>query len=272
MKTSINILSTFVLGLIFAQAQVAIGEGDITPHEKSILTIINPGNSATTSKGLILPAVEKYEDLPLYNPSQLDFFDDDPQMEGLILYVKEQNEDRAFYYNGKTWVDAFSQKTRIKTRVSLNPETPNENLPKTTCVLVACEKVDIPFFKFSEEDVDELRILDHATQKIRIRNSGLYRIQVSIAFRSSGVHVTPPQISIQALKNEEIVGQAIANMNTLLISGNAPMTASATFNIWAEPNDILSFTAGGAIPILTIADTYTAQPNPATFVIIERIL
>lgn len=165
-----------------------------------------------------------------------------------------------------------NQKEGSSLGVILPHVTKGENLPKTTCVLVACEKVDIPFFMFSEEGVDELRILDHATQKIRIRNSDLYRIQLSIAFRSSGVHVTPPQISIQALKNEEIVGQAIANMNTLLISGNAPMTASATFNIWAEPNDILSFTAGGSIPILTIADTYTAQPNPATFVIIERIL
>lgn len=69
-----------------------------------------------------------------------------------------------------------NQKEGSSLGVILPHVTKEENLPKTTCVLVACEKVDIPFFKFSEEDVDELRILDHATQKIRIRNSGLYRI------------------------------------------------------------------------------------------------
>jgi len=57
-----------------------------------------------------------------------------------------------------------------------------------------------------------------------------------------------------------------------LISGNAPMTASATFMVWASEDDVLNFTVGGAIPILTVADVYTVQPNESTYVTIERVL
>jgi hypothetical protein len=262
-----------IFGLVTIHAQVLIG-GDNTdsPHENAILSILNEGKTSETSKGFILPTVDGFENLPLYDASEPDLFIDDESYEGMILYVKDENEKRAFYYNGQEWVDAFTNRYQLRTKVSLDPSIPEGSLPQTTCVLIACNEINVPLNLFRADDVDELRIVDAASGGLKIHSDGLYRVQTSFTFRSSGLHVTPPQISIQTIKNDEIVGQAIANMNTLLISGNAPMTATATFNIWATAGDIIKFSAGGAIPILTVADTYTVQPNVNTYAIVERIL
>jgi hypothetical protein len=272
MKNLFYITILFVLIQSNLNAQVVIGGGvNSTPHPNSILTLENTGNSSSSSKGFILPSVERWEDLPLYDASQTDFFQDDSSYEGMMMYVKEIDESRAMYYDGEKWVDAFTDRYTLKSRVSFDPSTPEANLPKTVCVLIACDEVFVPLNIFTADDKDELHLVNPSTEGFRISNTGLYRVQTSFSFRSSGLHVTPPQISIQTYKNDEIVGQAIANMNTLLISGNAPMTATSTFIIWAEKNDILRFSVGGAIPILTVADTYTVQPNDNTYAIVERI-
>lgn len=260
-------------GIIFSNAQVLIGGTDgSVPHQNSILSLENTGNSASTSMGFILPSVERIEDLPLYDASEPDLFRDDASYEGMLLYVKENDEKRAMYYNGTSWVDAFTNRYSLKTKVSLNPTIIDSELPQTTCVLIACNEVSVPLNLFRADDVDDLRIVDPVSGGLKIKNTGLYSVQTSFTFRSTGLHVTPPQISIQTVKNESIVGQAIANMNTLLISGNAPMTATATFIVFAEENDVIKFSVGGAIPILTVADTYTVQPNVNTYAIVERIL
>lgn len=265
------LLGTFVLSNVYAQVIIG-GDTSATSHPNAILTIQNPGQTSSTSKGLILPSVERIEDLPLYDDNEPDYFKDDESYEGMILYVKENGENRALYYNGSMWVDAFTNRYAMKTKISLDPSTPENMLPQTTCVLIACSETQVPLNLFQNDDVDELRIIDSASGGLKIQQKGLYQIQTSFTFRSSGLHVTPPQISIQTIKNEEIVGQAIANMNTLLVSANAPMTATATFIIYADKNDIIKFSTGGAVPILTVADVYTVQPNVNTYAIVERIL
>lgn len=266
------------LGLNLVQAQVVIGDDASTAHPNSVLTLNNTSDDPQNAKGLILPSVDHYSKLPLYDPNEPDLFRNDSSYEGMLMYIKNENDpdhNYAVYYNGQKWVSAFSDGRNLRTQASIAPNTPTENLPVTVCVLVGCDEAKLKFsLNNNEFDVDELKILlpGSSENNFKIRSTGLYKVDISVSFNTSGVHVTPPQISIQTLKNGVIAGQVVANMNTLLVSGNAPMTASTSMFVWAEGNDELSISVGGAIPILTIADTYRVNPNKNTYVIIERIL
>ena len=166
------------------------------------------------------------------------------------------------------------------TKVSLDPTLDEDNYPKIGCFLVGCGSDDVPFSILNNNtDVDELNIVEQKGtinesdfSNFTFRESGLYRIIVSLGVKTSGLHVTPPIVSIRALKNNYILARKDIPLNeAILITAGANRTGTMEFIGMFSKEDLLKIQISSAVSILTVADIYQVRPSQTTFVSIEKL-
>ncbi|MBS7332654.1 MAG: hypothetical protein KIG88_03525 [Weeksellaceae bacterium] len=278
MKNYIYLIVLFFYTSI--NAQVVIGDENYN-NSNALLSVINKNNNSTNSKGILLSKVENKTELPLFDLSQDDEYLDDPKMAGMIMYQKDIN--RVVLYDGKRWKPTLYENHFRNTKMSMdtNLTTIDENnLPKLACVLIGCGIQNIPFGIVNTNiDFDELKIKTDQTlyneenyANFQFKESGLYKILVSLSIKTSGLHVTPPVISIRAKKNDFVVSRSDVALNeAILITAGANRTGTMEFIAMFSKGDLLTLQAAGAVGILTVADVYTIMPNERTFVSIEKL-
>lgn len=261
--------------VIVANAQVNIGR-ETAISDKGILNIINMEDNAAKSKGMMIPTVENATELPLYNVSESDLYTDDQTMEGMVMYQKDIQ--RVVVYDGEKWKPMLYEKTHNRSsRFSMNAS--DLYRPRIACVLVGCGKEDVPFGLYNnQDDYDELDILDSSGtvndgfNNFTIKESGFYSILVSMKVKTSGLHVTPPVISFQGIKNDYVLARNDVELNeVILITAGANRTGSMEFVGMFNKGDKFKIQVSAGVAILTVADVYTVEPEDQTFISIEKL-
>lgn len=277
MKILKNIIFVNLFMFNLVNAQVIIGDDNFN-NKNTILGIINKNDNSQNSKGIKLPSVKNKTQLPLYNPNEIDFFNDDSTMEGMILY--QEDIKRIVVYDGEKWKETLFEDHNKYTNVSLDPKLSDSNYPSIGCFLVGCGSDDVPFdLTSNDSNLDELGILNQKGtlnsadySNFTFKESGLYRVIVSLGIKTSGIHVTPPVISIRALKNNYILARKDIPLNeSILITAGANRTGTMEFVGKFSKDDLLKIQISSAISILTVADTYQVRPSKTTYLTIEKL-
>ncbi|MGU3374301.1 hypothetical protein [Chryseobacterium sp. M5A1_1a] len=259
-----------------AFSQVTIGNGT-NPSNNSMFSVVNNNDNAASSKGMMIPTVNNETELPLYNASLPDHFMRDPTMQGMIMYRKDIQ--RVVVYDGEKWKPTFYESGGRATRASMNPATPEGNFPSVACILIGCGEKDVPFgFYNTTLDGDKLGIIDpQGTVNSNFNNftfkeSGFYKILISLKVKTSGIHVSPPVISFRALKNGSVLARNDVSLNeAILITAGANRVGTMEFLAMFDKGDQLKVQVSGGISILTVADVYKIVPTDGTFISIEKL-
>lgn len=259
-----------------AFSQVIIGSAN-NPSPNSIFSIVNTEDNAARSKGMMIPTVNNETELPLYNASQPNRFDKDPSMQGMIMYRKDIQ--RVVVYDGEIWKPTFYETGGRTTRASMNPATAEGDFPSVGCVLIGCGEKDVPFgFYNNTLDSDKLGIIDprgtvnNDFSNFTFRESGFYKILISLKVKTSGLHVSPPVISFRALKNGSTIARNDVPLNeAILITAGANRVGTMEFLAMFDKGDQLKVQVSGGVSILTVADVYKIVPTDGTFISIEKL-
>lgn len=275
MRKNIYIAALLVTAqMVFSQ--VTIGSA-ASPSPNSMFSVVNKEDNAAQSKGMMIPTVNNETELPLYNASQSTRFDKDPSMQGMIMYRKDIQ--RVVVYDGEQWKPTFYESGGRTTRASMNPATPESDLPSVGCILIGCGEKDVPFgFYNNILDGDKLGIIDpHGTvnsdfSNFTFKESGFYKILISLKVKTSGLHVSPPVISFRALKNGAILARNDVPLNeAILITAGANRVGTMEFLAMFDKGDKLKVQVSGGVSILTVADVYKIVPTDGTFISIEKL-
>lgn len=269
-------ISAFITLVSTAFSQVTLGSA-ANPSTNSMFSVVNNEDNAAKSKGMMIPTVNNESELPLYNISDSDRFSNDPTMQGMIMYRKDIQ--RVVVYDGEKWKPTFYENGGRTTRASMNPATPENNFPSVTCVLIGCGEKDVPFgFYNNTLDGDKLGIIDpQGTVNSNFNNftfkeSGFYRVLISLKVKTSGIHVSPPVISFRALKNGSVLARNDVSLNeAILITAGANRVGTMEFLAMFDKGDQLKVQVSGGISILTVADVYKIVPTDGTFINIEKL-
>ena len=269
-------ISAFMTLASTAFSQVTLGSA-ANPSTNSMFSVVNNEDNAAKSKGMMIPTVNNESELPLYNTSDSDRFSNDPTMQGMIMYRKDIQ--RVVVYDGEKWKPTFYENGGRTTRASMNPATPENNFPSVTCVLIGCGEKDVPFgFYNNTLDGDKLGIIDpQGTVNSNFNNftfkeSGFYRVLISLKVKTSGIHVSPPVISFRALKNGSVLARNDVSLNeAILITAGANRVGTMEFLAMFDKGDQLKVQVSGGISILTVADVYKIVPTDGTFINIEKL-
>lgn len=259
-----------------AFSQVTLGSA-ANPSANSMFSVVNNEDNAAKSKGMMIPTVNNETELPLYNASDPDRFSNDPTMQGMIMYRKDIQ--RVVVYDGEKWKPTFYENSGRTTRASMNPATPENNFPSVACILIGCGEKDVPFgFYNNTLDGDKLGIIDpQGTVNSNFNNftfkeSGFYRVLISLKVKTSGIHVSPPVISFRALKNGSVLARNDVSLNeAILITAGANRVGTMEFLAMFDKGDQLKVQVSGGISILTVADVYKIVPTDGTFISIEKL-
>lgn len=259
-----------------AFSQVIVGSGT-NPSNNAMFSVVNNEDNAAKSKGMMIPTVNNETELPLYNASLPDHFTRDPTMQGMIMYRKDIQ--RVVVYDGEKWKPTFYESGGRTTRASTNPATPESNFPSVACILIGCGEKDVPFgFYNNTLDGDNLGIIDaQGTVNSNFNNftfkeSGFYKILISLKVKTSGIHVSPPVISFRALKNGNILARNDVSLNeAILITAGANRVGTMEFLAMFDKGDQLKVQVSGGVSILTVADVYKIVPTDGTFISIEKL-
>lgn len=275
MRKNIYIAALLVTAqMVFSQ--VTIGSA-ASPSPNSMFSVVNKEDNAAQSKGMMIPTVNNETELPLYNASQSTRFDKDPSMQGMIMYRKDIQ--RVVVYDGEQWKPTFYESGGRTTRASMNPATSESDFPSVGCVLIGCGEKDVPFgFYNNILDGDKLGIIDpHGTvnsdfSNFTFKESGFYKILISLKVKTSGLHVSPPVISFRALKNGAILARNDVPLNeAILITAGANRVGTMEFLAMFDKGDKLKVQVSGGVSILTVADVYKIVPTDGTFISIEKL-
>lgn len=259
-----------------AFSQVIIGSAN-NPSPNSMFSIVNKEDNAARSKGMMIPTVNNETELPLYNASLSNRFDKDPSMQGMIMYRKDIQ--RVVVYDGDIWKPTFYETGGRTTRASMNPTTAESNFPSVGCVLIGCGEKDVPFgFYNNTLDGDKLGIIDPQGavnsnfSNFTFKESGFYKILISLKVKTSGIHVSPPVISFRALKNGATIARNDVPLNeAILITAGANRVGTMEFLAMFDKGDKLKVQVSGGVSILTVADVYKVVPTDGTFISIEKL-
>lgn len=269
-------IAVLLVTVQMAFSQVTIGSA-ASPSPNSMFSVVNKEDNAAQSKGMMIPTVNNETELPLYNASQSTRFDKDPSMQGMIMYRKDIH--RVVVYDGEQWKPTFYESGGRTTRASMNPATPESDLPSVGCILIGCGEKDVPFgFYNNILDGDKLGIIDpHGTvnsdfSNFTFKESGFYKILISLKVKTSGLHVSPPVISFRALKNGAILARNDVPLNeAILITAGANRVGTMEFLAMFDKGDKLKVQVSGGVSILTVADVYKIVPTDGTFISIEKL-
>lgn len=269
-------ITALLVSATMAFSQVIVNS-DTNPSPNSIFSVVNKEDNAAKSRGMMIPLVNNESELPLYDASQADHFNDDPSMQGMILYRKDIKQ--VVVYDGEKWKPTFYESGGRTTRVSMNPATPEAEFPTVTCVLIGCGEKDVAFGAYdSIQDGDKLGILDPQGavnsnfNNFTFKESGFYRVLVSLKVKTSGIHVSPPTLSFRALKNGNVLARNDIPLNeAILITAGANRVGTMEFLSMFDKGDKLKVQISAGVSILTVADTYKIVPTDGTFISIEKL-
>ncbi len=276
MRKKIYFAALLLMTAKMAFSQVIIGSAN-NPSPNSIFSIVNTEDNAAGSKGMMIPTVNNETELPLYNASQPSHFDKDPSMQGMIMYRKDIQ--RVVVYDGEIWKPTFYETGGRTTRASMNPATAESDFPSVSCLLIGCGEKDVPFGFYSNTlDSDKLGIIDpqgttnNDFSNFTFKESGFYKILISLKVKTSGVHVSPPVISFRALKNGGTIARNDVPLNeAILITAGANRVGTMEFMAMFDKGDKLKVQISGGVSILTVFDTYKIVPTDGTFISIEKL-
>ncbi|WPO90818.1 hypothetical protein [Chryseobacterium sp. HR92] len=275
MTKKIYTLTLLLMAVLFF-SQVTVGSHS-SPSTNAMFSVVNKEDNATNSKGMMIPTVNDETELPLYNASEPDHFNDDSNMQGMILYRKDIK--RVVVYDGEKWKPTFYESGGKTTRASMNPSMAESSFPSVTCVLIGCGEKDVPFgFYDSTQDTDKLGIIDPQGivnsnfNNFTFKESGFYKILISLKVKTSGIHVSPPTISFRALKNGNVLARNDVPLNeAILITAGANRVGTMEFLSMFDKGDQLKVQVSGGVSILTVADVYKIVPTDGTFISIEKL-
>ncbi|MDN3695306.1 hypothetical protein QWZ06_25255 [Chryseobacterium tructae] len=269
-------IAVLLLAAQMTYSQVIIGSA-ANPSSNSMFSIVNKEDNLVRSKGIMIPTVNNEMELPLYNASQASHFDKDPSMQGMIMYRKDIQ--RVVVYDGDIWKPTFYETGGRTTRASMNPTTVESDFPSVGCVLIGCGEKDVPFgFYNNTLDGDKLGIIDpqgnvnNNFNNFTFKESGFYKILISLKVKTSGIHVSPPVISFRALKNGATLARNDVPLNeAILITAGANRVGTMEFLAMFDKGDKLKVQVSGGVSILTVADVYKIVPTDGTFINIEKL-
>ncbi|WP_374463448.1 hypothetical protein [Chryseobacterium sp.] len=189
---NISILTT--LGSL-GHAQVKMGDNPEKIHARAMLQV------ESKTKGIILPVVENHTELPNYNASHPDLYENNPGDNGLVFYNKEIKD--VVKYDGYRWVAATERS--IKNYKNLSILGSNAADLTVANVLGITGRPTLQFNILDDIDrnnVNNLGVTVNANGEITIPSDGFYRINPSVKTSSAGglsVGNAATIVSLQAL-------------------------------------------------------------------------
>ncbi|WP_144428870.1 hypothetical protein [Chryseobacterium sp. StRB126] len=260
MKTYI-LLTISLLGCNLLKAQVIMGGGSL----KTSYTQLELQNT-TGQKVLIQPAANNNTTLPKYNASQADNYDDDPSMQGMLMYDKNAAVSKV--YDGSTWKQAFIAQVKATTwtRAKIDAGTAG-------CISLFCNSgnlsLSIPTNSPTIEFADYLSTLPSpSTTFFKIRQKGLYRVNFNLQYTAANLGFSGVKINVVIMVNN--VEKSYMSANTGFISGGTYLAAADTV-LFLDVNDTVNFRVSFNPGGLSIA-SFTFGGTPESNVSLERIL
>lgn len=280
-----NSKSIFVSAIFLLQthvfSQIVISDTPKDPHPNALLEI-------DSDKGVLLPSVNNFTELPLYTTNESDFFLDDPSMEGMLVYNKE---DHTLYkYDGYTWMPSYVKSFKNNENSTLLTSTYGDivklnilNISTTDIVpfnqvqTIYGKPINNANIEFVDEDNDSIY------ESYRFTETGWYIINPSITVASGG------GLSVGNLDVNVILKAKFANENNdkwwaimqidyslqgLLVSvngGEKAVNASIMKKFYA--GDIIRFEIGLRNPDgLTVGSGVTYKcTSPNSFLFIHKL-
>lgn len=270
MKKTILIFLNIALA-ISVYAQVSVGNQN--PHSRTLLDMTNEEN-----KGVILTAVDNYKELPLYNESEPDLFENDRTMEGMIIYVEE--ESMYYQYDGYQWIRYQSVSPRGNRRYS---RIGTNSTSTVVCGAGICGEVTVKFDQAADPDkllLDNLGVVVPGGDYIEFKEDGIYRVTPSINVDGGGVSLGG--ISLQVIIDgnmkksdgnlagwERIATESFLVGNILGVEVGSDVDISYTVTDYFKQGDRLriKWNASGGV-----GSGYTQKTNhEKTFLALEKI-
>ncbi|MDN3695305.1 hypothetical protein QWZ06_25250 [Chryseobacterium tructae] len=205
-------------------AQMKMGKRPETIHPRAVLQIEH------NTKGIILPVVENHTQLPNYNASHPDLYENKPEDNGLVFYSKEIKD--VVKYDGYRWIAATERSIKNYKNVSiLGSNTADVSVAN---VLGITGRPTLAFNilnDFDRNNVNNLGLTVNANGEISIPADGFYRINPSVKSSSAGglsVGNAATIISLQALyANATAEGWQKIHENSFLLYGLLVTAGSA---------------------------------------------
>lgn len=252
----------FLVNILFVQllgAQVIIGGSTLSnPYVQLEL------QNTTGQKVLVLPAANDSTTLPKYNPSQLDQYDDDNTMEGMLMYDKNAKVTKV--YNGSMWGNAFIPNNKATNWTRARIESSSAG-----CISLLCSSgnlnLTIPTNTVNTEFADYLSILQSSSM-FKIRQKGLYRINFNLMFGGVNIGLTGVKVNISIIVNGEEKGYMSADAAFL---SSSSFLASSDTVLFLNVNDSMSFRVSINNGGLS-ATNFTFGGSPESSVSVEQIL
>jgi len=173
------------IGLNKSFAQIRISENSGTIHTRAILEI-------DSDKGVILPSAEDFEKFPNYSTAQKDFYIDDEQMQGMLIFNKD--DKRLYLFDGDIWLPSNAKNPKSENEISLLRST-GSDIVVTTVLNISTTNV-VPFNQFQSlyggvvnnanvTAIDQVAS-DGLADTYQITQTGWYKINPSIEVKNSG--------------------------------------------------------------------------------------
>lgn len=170
--------------------RAAVGINTEQPHNRALLDVKNNTDktdaSKYTSMGVLLPSVDIYTDLPLYDVNESDSFRDDATMTGMIMYVREGK--KYYQYDGETWIPVAGIGHIRNTNVSLFKLSSNKAITPLD-IFTGDRILDFDVHN-TGGCVDNLGIYNSNNRNYQIiRQDGIYRLYVLCGFGGGGANI-----------------------------------------------------------------------------------
>lgn len=186
-------LCLFIVSINLSYAQVGITKkSEIDIHQHAILQLDGEDNGEY--RGLLLPTVNEYNDLPKKLPSEAD-----AEMTGLLFYDKDLKIP--FVYTGEKWVNEAKKEDYKANKSRFYTNAVSNNDQEVVCgglLVVICGEHE--GLKFDREDYNNLGIergtasikygaitYDYPNAKFTITEEGVYEVMVYSPTRLAGV-------------------------------------------------------------------------------------
>lgn len=190
-------LSIFILTALSGRGytQVKIGNRPDIIHPRAILQVEHH------TKGIMLPVVENHTELPNYNASESDLYENRNEDNGLVFYNKEIKD--VVKYDGYRWMPATEKSLKNYTNVSILGSNASDHVVAN--VLGITGRPTLQFNILNDMDrnnINNLGLIINPSGEITIPSDGFYRINPSVKTSSAGglsVGNAATIISLQAL-------------------------------------------------------------------------
>ncbi|SFN58110.1 hypothetical protein SAMN05421594_3374 [Chryseobacterium oleae] len=216
-----------IIPCIAINAQIIIGGNNISnPYTQLEL------QNTDEKKALILPATNDNTTLPQYNVLQTDGYNNDPTMEGMLMYDKKAQITKV--YDGSSWKQAFIPEHTATTWTRARIESAS-----AACLSILCSSNNLPLSIPANDPqfADHLSIR-HSADTFRMRQKGIYRINFNAVFGGINVGFTGTKINIAILVNGE--QKAYMSANAAFISLNN-YAVSADTVLFLDVNSNVNF-------------------------------